>query len=152
MALQSRARAFIDHPQPGDEPAIGQSFLVGGIDLPSLVGVLGALPARGPGPSCRSRGQAVPKQPALEGPHAGQRQSQPHPAELDADAAGSPAGMLPAQREGGFQQWRSRGGTSPTGVITGLHCGGVRIGPRRTEAWHHASDCTERQIELVSDV
>ena len=53
-------RAFINHPKPANHPAIGQAFLVGGIDLPRVVRVLGPLPTPALRPTGWGRSQVMP--------------------------------------------------------------------------------------------
>src|SRR5271165_3455949 len=67
MAAQRCPRAFINHPKPANHPAIGQAFLVGGIDLPRVVRVLGPLPTPALRPTGWGRSQIMPAQPALDG-------------------------------------------------------------------------------------
>jgi len=120
MAAQRCPRAFINHPKPANHPAIGQAFLVGGIDLPHVVRVLGPLPTPALRPTGWGRSQVMPAQPALNGPHGGEFGLKGHPLQFDADAAGTPAGMLTAQLKGGFQQRRSCDWARSTAVIAGL--------------------------------
>jgi hypothetical protein len=103
MALQNRPRAFIDHAQPGNHLAAGEVFLVGGINLPGVVGMLGSLPATALRPTGWGWSQVVLAQPALDRPRRGDFLPLIHPRQLDADAAGAPAGMLTAQLEDRFQ-------------------------------------------------
>jgi hypothetical protein len=95
-------------------------FLVRGIDLPGIVRVLGPMPATGRWPPEWSRSQVVPAQPALDRPRGGEFGLRAHPLQLDADAAGTPAGMLTAQLECGLQQRRNCQWARPAGMIAGL--------------------------------
>jgi hypothetical protein len=119
MTTQRGPRAFIDDPQPGNHVAIGEAFLVSGINLPGIVRMLGSLP-RSPRPSAgRCWSKVVQPQPALDGPHRRQFVLEIHPHQLDSDATCSPTGMLTPQLDGGLQhRWRREWARS-TGVITG---------------------------------
>ena len=150
--MQRRPRAFINHPQPGDQLAIGQPLLIGGIDLPDLVRVLGPLPARGLGSSGRGRGQAVPAQPSLECPLRGDRRGRMMAAQLDLDAPGPPTGVLAAQVQGRFQKRWGRSRVAPSGLIPGLQADRDTHGPRLEDATCQVSDRAARQVELLSDL
>ena len=125
--MEHRPRALIDHPQPGDHRAVGQPFLVGGIDLPGVVRMLGPSPTPGPGPAGRGRGQSCRRSHRrmvrTEGSAAGA-----HPPQLDPDPAAAPTGVLPAQLEDGLQRRRGRRWARPTGMYGAVMPRGA-IGP-----------------------
>jgi hypothetical protein len=104
-------------------------FLVSGVDLPGVVGMLGSLPTTTPRPTGWGWSQVVPAQPALDGPRRGELVPQMHPLQFDTDASCAPAGMLTAQLEGGFQRRRSCKWARSTGVIAGLQSSGSMVSP-----------------------
>lgn len=122
MTTQRGPRTFIDNPQPGNHVAIGEAFLISGINLPGVVRMLGSLP-RPPRPSAsRCWSKVVQPQPALDGPHRRQFVLEIHPRQLDSDATGTPTGMLTPQLDGNLQHWWGRKWARSTDVITGLQC------------------------------
>jgi hypothetical protein len=92
----------------------------------------------------------VPAEPALERSWRGDLRPRVHQDQLDPDSAGSPAGMVPAQRQRGLQPGRSRR-SGPTGVIAGLQRGDGAIGPRLEEGSRQTPDRTQGQAELAGD-
>jgi hypothetical protein len=98
---------------------MSEAFLVGGIDLPGLVRLLGPVSGPGLGPSGPGRRQVVAPQPALEGPLRGHLGFRFHPNQLDQDTSSPPAGMLTAEIQHGSQKWRSRRWVTPTGMVLG---------------------------------
>jgi hypothetical protein len=115
--------------------------------------VLGPLPGPGRGPAGRSRGQAVPAEPALERPLRGPGGSRVHPSQFDVDADSPPAGVLAAEVQDRSQEWRSRRWVTPTGVIGGQELSGKATpGLRREGPLCQISDCAHGQVELPGDL
>jgi hypothetical protein len=151
--MQRRARAFIDHPQPGDHPAVGQSLLVGGIDLPDVVRMLGPVARFGPSPTGRGRGQAVAAEPALEGAVGGDRDLGAGTSQLDPDADGPPAGMLASEVEDRLEEGGRWIGSATAGVITGDQLGeGSVSGLGLRGPADQISDGADGQLESPSDL
>lgn len=68
---EERPAALVDDSQPAGHTAVGQFHLIGGIDLPGLVGPLGASPEPIASPAGRRGIEPDLGEAALEGPHAG---------------------------------------------------------------------------------
>lgn len=126
-------------------------FLVSGVDLPGVVGMLGSLPTTTPRPTGWGWSQVVPAQPALDGPRRGEFVPQIHPLQFDTDASCAPAGMLAAQLEGGFKRRRSCKWAGSTGVIAGLQSSGSVVSSGLQGSTCQASDCAQGQVEMLSD-
>jgi hypothetical protein len=126
-------------------------FLVRGIDLPGVVGMLGSLPTTTPRPTGWGWGEIVLALPALDGPRGGESGLRTHPLQLDVNAAGTPAGMFTAQLKGGFQRWRSCERARSVGVIAGLQSSGTVISPGLQGSTCQASNRAQGQVELSSD-
>jgi hypothetical protein len=151
--VQRRARAFVDHPQPADHPAGGQPLLVGGVDLPDVMRVLGPVTGFGPASTGRGRGQAMPAEPTLEGAVRGDLDPGAHPSQLDPDADGPPTGMLAAESEDRLHQGGLGAGVTTAGVIAGdqTHEGPI-TGLRLRGTSDQISDRAEGQVELPGDL
>jgi hypothetical protein len=117
--VQGGARARVDHSQPGDHHPGGQPFLVGGIDLPDLMRVLGPVAGLGLSPTGRGRGQAVPAEPALECAVGGDLDRGVRASQFDPHADGPPAGMLAAESQGRLQERGGRAGVTTAGAVVG---------------------------------
>jgi len=113
--------------------------------------MFGSLPTTTPRPTGWGWSQVVPAQPALDGPRRGEFLPQIHSRQFDTDASSAPAGMLPAQLEGGLQRRRSGSWARSTGVIAGLQSRGsvVRLGLQGSTS--QASDRAQGQVEMSSD-
>jgi hypothetical protein len=94
--LQDGAAALVGDAEPADLAAVAQGHLVGGVDLPDLVGPPGA--AGGAARSAARRGgrQAGGREPALQGALGGCLAGV-LAAQEDPNQAGPPAGVLAAQ-------------------------------------------------------
>jgi hypothetical protein len=104
---QDRSGGFVDDPHPTGLPAVGPRHLLGGVDLPGLVGLggpaggLGGAATGGCGTQVGTDERALQGAFAGEGP-AGVPLGQDHP-----DQPGSPGGMLAPELRGAPDQVRS---------------------------------------------
>jgi hypothetical protein len=111
--VQHRAGELVGDPQPGGRGAVAEADLLGGVDLPDLVGC-GRPPRRGlRTPPRRRRAEAGPAEPLLEGTHAGQRPD-PLILQVDPDQTGPPTRVFATEHrrgsEGGVVRRRGRVG------------------------------------------
>jgi hypothetical protein len=101
---QDRSGGFVDDPHPTGLPAVGQRHLLGGVDLPGLVGLGGAAGDRG-GAATSGRGTQVgAAERTLQGAFAGEGPAgvplgQDHP-----DQPGPPGGMVAPELRGDSDQ------------------------------------------------
>jgi hypothetical protein len=117
---QDRPGALIDHAQPRDLLATGQRQLLAGIHLPDLVRLPGPARGRGRRAAGTAGRRSRPPEPAQHGAFAGQRLQGEESPQLDAQAAGPPAGVLAAEAEGGLAQRGVRGVLAlAAGVVSG---------------------------------
>jgi hypothetical protein len=130
---------FIGQTQPTHPLAVAQAHLLGGVHLPNVMGVLGAVGV-GPGAtSLGSWGQAVLRQPALYG--AGRRQGLwvELVSQKDADERGAPGGVVASQLQGGLLQRRRRDvGERGAVAVGGPHGFGASVAEALEQAAHGA--------------
>jgi hypothetical protein len=151
--VQRRPRTFIGHPQPGDHRPGGQPLLIGSIDLPGLVRPLGAVAGRGAVAAGWGRCQAMPVQPAAEGPIRGDFQPRGGLGQLDPDAGRSPAGVAATEVEDRLQRRRVRGAMTAAPVIAGGQVGrGPVVSLRLAGAAHQVAGRADGQSELAGDL
>jgi hypothetical protein len=94
--------------------------LFDGVHLPDLVGLTAPLAFQGSGSAGPRRGNALTAEPTLEGPRARPSLRAAQVRQLDAQASGSPAGMLGVQlQERGEQRRRARTVVLSAGLVVG---------------------------------
>jgi hypothetical protein len=99
---------LVGDPQPTDALAAGQAPLLGGVHLPDVVGVRGAVGA-GLRPSpLGGRRQAGVVEPALQRPGRRQCRGREVVPEQDADQRRAPGGVLATELQGRLLQGRGR--------------------------------------------
>jgi len=116
---------------------VEQADVLLGVHLPDLVGLAGpAVRRRGPAwaPARARRGLG---QPAAQGP-LGRQGRRRGPGQGDAEAAGAPAGVEPAQLQGQLPQGLVRGGAPAAAGGVGRGAGG-RVGPEAAEQVAHGA-------------
>jgi ATP-dependent phosphofructokinase / diphosphate-dependent phosphofructokinase len=116
--LRDRPGALVDQAQPADQRAGPQAQLVGGIDLPDLVGGAGAAPLGGLA-AAAGGGQARLPEPAADGRLAGRVVVEALVLQPGAEQAGAPAGVLLAQGQDLLALGGAEGGGGRAAAVAG---------------------------------
>jgi hypothetical protein len=103
---QDGPAALIDDPQPAHRLARLQADQLGGIDLPDLVGLLGASAIAGAAPAAWGGVELGAEEPALQGARGGDGGSGEAASEQDANQPGTPGGVIAPEVEGNVVKGR----------------------------------------------
>jgi hypothetical protein len=144
---QNGAAALIDDPQPTDPVPRLEAYLLGGIDLPDLMGQAGPAEVGGGAAAGGGGTQARLAEPALEGALARDGGAGVVAAEQDAEQAGPPPGVVAAQGEGLLPEGLGGGARGGAGAVRGGH----RLRAVVLEAAQEVADGARGQAEGAGD-
>lgn len=150
--MQRRTGALVHHPEPGDQGSGGQPLLVGRIDLPDIVWLLGPMPGFDPGPPGRGRSQTMPVQPASQRPVGGDLGGGGDAGQFDSDSPAPPVGMEAAEVQDRLQQRRSWRGTASAAISGTQVTGGAIACLRPVGAASQIADRADGQVESPGDL